>query len=126
MTTLILFALLGTAGYYRPQLQAPEPRRIASITYSPQSHKLTWVVERLSPQSSALSTQKYEIDLEAATMRFDGAARKFDPREAIAVLQYLAEMEEYAIASVVWWEEGKGEPLNQKAERGRQKAAGSP
>ena len=105
----------GVVGAGTLTLQAQEPkRRLESITWHADTHKLTWVVEHGTGAYQSFKGEgkkHYEIDLDAATMTFEGQTRTFTHEEATAVHAGMNTLVRYAIESVIWWEEGKGDPL---------------
>lgn len=92
-------------------------RRLESVTWNPVEHKLTWSVSEgkvdgrgaYEPNEKATT---YEIDMDDATMLFNGEGRRFSRSEATNVRTLMDLVAKYAAESTVWWEAGEGEPLN--------------
>jgi hypothetical protein len=104
------------------QQQDKQARRLESVTWHPVDHKLTWTVSKgvLNKSGKFEESEKsnYEIDMDAATMAFEGKERRFSKAEAVSVHQLMDMVAKYAAESTVWWIAGKGEPVD---EDGKQK-----
>ena len=91
--------------------------RLEAVTWNPVDHKLTWTVAKGNVDSNGKfqSTEKasYEINMDAATMRVAGKDRRFDRAEAVSVHALMDLVAKYAAESTVWWEAGKGQPVNE-------------
>jgi hypothetical protein len=90
------------------------PRRLESLTWNSVTHELTWDVSKgkkdgddYQPQA----TDHYAIDMDNATMTFNGKTRKFSTEEASNVGTLMDLISQYAVESTIWWEQGKGDPL---------------
>jgi len=120
-----LAALLVLAGQGCAQERPPQPkpdrapRRLESVTWNSVKHELSWVISKgqRDGQSGAykpLSTETYLINMDKATMSFNGETRGFSKQEAINVLALLDIVAKYAIESTIWWDRGYGQRLDEK------------
>ena len=91
-------------------------RRVEAITWSPVEHKLTWSVSEgvvgENGKFESKSKTSYEIDMDAATMTLKEEDRRFSKAEAVNVHALMDLVAKYAAESTVWWEAGKGEPVD--------------
>ncbi len=93
-------------------------RRLQSVTWDLQSHKLVWVVEKGVPQNGEFvpsSQERYEITPSDAMMAFGGEQRGFTEQEAAWLQHLLNVLTIYCAESVVWWNSGEGGPANAPA-----------
>lgn len=122
---ICLAVLWALAGQGCAQQRAPEakpdraPRRLESVTWNSVKRELSWVISKgeRDSQSGAykpLSTQTYLINMDRATMSFNGETRGFSKQEAINVLALLEIVAKYAIESTIWWDRGYGQRLDEK------------
>jgi len=89
-------------------------KKLGSVTWDLDSHKLVWVVQTgtiVNGQFSPTSEQRYEISPEEATMAATGEKRGFDDDEAASLQQLLDVLSLYCAQSVVWWDSGLGTPV---------------
>jgi hypothetical protein len=101
----------GDSGQAAPQM----PRRLESINWNPVKHELTWVVSRGQLAGSdykPLSTDNYLINMEDATMTYNGETRRFSKQEADNVQVLMDLLSKYAVDSTVWWDQGQGQPVD--------------
>lgn len=97
--------------------KARASRRLESVTWNSVKHQLTWVIEKgeraegssFRPNSQA----KYEINMDKATMTFNGESRGFSKEEAANVHMLMDLVSKYAIDSTVWWDQGQGMKLDE-------------
>jgi hypothetical protein len=98
-----------------PEKQPPEEvKRLGSLTWNPDSHKLIWVVQKGSMVNGEFvptGEQKYEITPDDAVMSVAQEQRGFDNDEATTLHHLLDVLSLYCAESVVWWEEGQGTPV---------------
>ena len=90
-------------------------RRLESITWDSVKHELKWDVSRGEKRSGGYephSSDRYEINMDKATMTFNGESRRFSEEEAGNVRVLLEFVSKYAVESTVWWENGEGEPVD--------------
>jgi hypothetical protein len=111
---LYLFAANSDAD----RLQQPDTpaKRIASVNWNIQSGKLEWVVQsgvehngQFVPSSKE---EHYQIAPEEAKMVFQGQQRGFTTQEADWLQSLLHVLTVYCAESTIWWEQGKGIPLD--------------
>ncbi len=107
-------------------LQAPDkkaalddhaPRRLESVTWNSVKHELTWVISKGEKQGAAykaLANDNYEINMDSATMTYNGQTRRFSKEEAANVHVLMDLISKYAVDSTVWWDDGQGDPVNGK------------
>ena len=87
-------------------------RRLESVTWNPVTQELTWVLSSGDLGSggySATKQESYVIRMDTATMKFQGADRPFDPKEAEQVGKLMDLICRYALESTIWWEHGGSE-----------------
>lgn len=90
-------------------------RRLESITWDSVKHELTWDVSRGERQGETYqpqTTDRYEINMDKATMTVNGESRRFSEEEAANVRKLMDFVSRYALESTVWWENGEGEPVD--------------
>ena len=91
--------------------QAAEPqfKRLASITYDLNTHKLTWIVEKgteVDGQFVAQSQGKYEVSPAEGFMAVNEEKRGIENEEAGALHDLLGVLSMYCVESTVWWDHG--------------------
>ena len=92
-----------------------EVKRLGSVTWNLDSHKLVWVVQKgamVNGEFVPASEQKYEISPDSAVMAVAEEMRGFDDNEAVSLHHLLDVLSLYCAESVVWWDEGQGAPLD--------------
>lgn len=97
-----------------PPSQGDELRRVKSITWDLNAHKLVWVVQKGSMVNGSFvmgTEQQYAIAPDDAAMVFSGEQRGFDGDEAASLQHLLDVLSLYCAESVVWWEQGQGAPM---------------
>ena len=90
-----------------------EVKRLGSVTWDLDSHKLVWVVQKgamVNGEFVPASEQKYEISPDKAAMMVAEEERGFDSDEAVSLHHLLDVLSLYCAESVVWWDEGQGTP----------------
>ena len=90
-------------------------RRLESITWDSVKHELTWDVSRGEKKGDAYqpnSKDRYEINMDNATMTVNGKSRRFSEDEATNVRTLMDFISRYALESTVWWEDGEGDPVD--------------
>jgi hypothetical protein len=117
---LLALSALGCAQERTPEARPDRsPRRLESVTWNSVKHELTWVIskgerDRQSGAYKPLSTQTYLINMDKATMTFNGETRGFSKQEAVNVLALLDIVAKYAIESTLWWDQGHGRRMDEK------------
>lgn len=92
-------------------------RRLESITWDSVKHQLTWDVSKGEKGGDAYQPQsrdRYEINMDNATMTVNGETRRFSANEAIHVRILMDFVSRYALESTMWWENGEGDPVDGK------------
>jgi hypothetical protein len=97
------------------QQDAPTVRRLESVSWSPVKHRLTWEISSDAEKTDsipAVKTDHYEIQMDDATMTYNGETRRFSENEALQVRAVMDVISKYAADSTLWWEEGQGDPVD--------------
>jgi hypothetical protein len=92
-----------------------EVKRLGSVTWDLESHKLVWVVQKGAMVNGAFvpsSEQRYAISPDQARMMVEQEERGFDGKEAVSLHRLLDVLSMYCAESVVWWDEGQGTPVD--------------
>ncbi len=123
-TALVLLLSFAAAGFAADPTPVKEPdaksanpeevKRLGSVTWDLNSHKLVWVVQKgkmVEGKFVGASEQRYEIAPDDAVMAFQDEARGFDGDEAVSLHHLLDVLSLYCAESVVWWDEGQGTPV---------------
>ncbi len=93
-------------------------KRLNSVTWNLETHKLVWVVQSGSEVDGkfvAGSSQKYEISPDDAVMAFSDEKRGFTEEEAQSLSRLLDVLSMYCAESVIWWDQGMGDPIDPNA-----------
>jgi hypothetical protein len=93
-------------------------RRLESVTWDSVKHELTWDVSRGEKSGDSYQPQakdRYEINMDSATMTVNGESRRFSEDEASNVRTLMNFISRYALESTVWWENGEGDPVDGSA-----------
>jgi hypothetical protein len=92
------------------------PRRLESVTWNSVDHKLTWVIstgeKKKGEPYKALQSESYDIDMDAAIMKFHGENRRFSSQEAESVHALMDLIAKYAVESTIWWDDGQGKKID--------------
>jgi hypothetical protein len=112
-TALILFISFGAISC--AQEKKPDAlKRLESVTWDLKNHKLVWVVQKGSEVNGkfvASSEDRYEISPDDAIMAFSEEKRGFTEQEAASLHKLLDTLSLYCAESVVWWDQGEGEKI---------------
>src|SRR3954468_51917 len=132
-TALVLFSLVAASfaqdfkanAVKEPDIRTStgEVKRLGSVTWDLDSHKLVWVVQKgamVNGEFVPASEQKYEISPDKAAMMVAEEERGFDGDEAVSLHHLLDVLSLYCAESVVWWDEGQGTPATTKQPTNRQ------
>jgi hypothetical protein len=90
----------------------PKPvvvKRLASVTWDLDTHKLVWVVQKgaeVNGEFVASSTDKYEVSPEEAFMASKDEKRGLGAEEAGSVVDLVNLLSLYCAQSTDWWEDG--------------------
>jgi hypothetical protein len=90
-------------------------RRLESVTWDSVKHQLAWDVSKGDKKDDAYQPQskdRYEINMDSATMTVNGESRRFSEDEAANVRVLMDFISRYALESTVWWENGEGDPVD--------------
>jgi len=90
-------------------------RRLESVTWDSVKHQLAWDVSKGEKKGESYQPQskdRYEINMDTATMTVNGETRRFSEEEASNVRTLMDFISRYALESTVWWENGEGDPVN--------------
>jgi hypothetical protein len=95
------------------------PRRLESVTWNSVKHQLTWVISKgeangkAAPEKTPEKGQdRYEINMDNATMTYNGEVRRFSKEEASNVHMLMDLISKYAVDSTIWWDQGQGQKLD--------------
>src|SRR3954447_1071196 len=94
-----------------------EVKRLGSVTWDLESHKLVWVVQKgsmVNGEFVATSEQRYAISPDQARMMVEEEERGFDGQEAVSLHRLLDVLSLYCAESVVWWDDGQGTPATSR------------
>ncbi|MGE5486817.1 MAG: hypothetical protein ACM3ZB_03230 [bacterium] len=96
--------------------QREKARRLETVTWNSVTHELTWTVstgEELNGRGYTPKMQdSYVINLDAATMTYNGESRRFSREEAANVQMIMDLISKYAVDSTLWWQQGHGVRLD--------------
>jgi hypothetical protein len=113
-----------------PEKQPPEEmKRLGSLTWNPDAHKLIWVVQKgamVNGEFVPSGEQQYEISPDEAVMSVAQEQRGFDNDEAATLHHLLDVLSLYCAESVVWWEEGQGTPVTPGTHPAKPATPGTP
>jgi hypothetical protein len=122
-TAFVLMLSFAAAGFSQDSKAAKEPemrmeagkngevKRLGSVTWDLENHKLVWTVQKGSMVNGAFqstSEEKYAISPDKARMMVADEERGFDGQEAMSLHRLLDVLSLYCAESVVWWDEGQG------------------
>jgi hypothetical protein len=111
-TALILIlscASLSLAQDTQPDPQPVAVKRLASVTWDLNTHKLVWVVQAGTVADGGfvpLASKRYEVSPEEAYMASKGEKRGLAEEEAGSVTDLLNLLSLYCAQSTDWWEHG--------------------
>lgn len=95
-----------------------QKKLIVSVTWDLKEHKLIWIVQNGSKgpdgKFEVKSTGHYEISPDEAIMSFANEKRRFTSEEAASLHKLLDTLTVYCAESVVWWDRGEGQKLDDK------------
>lgn len=112
-TALVMLLSLASLGMAQEQ-QPDVAKRLQSVTWDLNTHKLVWVVEtgkKVNGEFVADSSDKYEVSPDDAVMAFSNEKRAFGEDEAASLHHLLDVLSLYCAESVVWWDQGEGVPV---------------
>ncbi|MBM3774445.1 MAG: hypothetical protein FJW37_04700 [Acidobacteria bacterium] len=98
-----------------------DKKRIESVTWDLKEHRLIWVVQKgvegAGGQFTVKTTDRYEISPDDAIMYFANEKRGFTSEEAASLHKLLDTLSVYCAESVVWWDRGEGQRLDEHSEK---------
>jgi len=115
IATLIICGSFGFAqqateeNKQEPKSESPEIKRLSSVTWDLNTHKLVWTVEKgtiVDGEFVPATKVKYEVSPEQAFMAYAGEKRALGEDEASSLHELLNVLSLYCVESVVWWEQG--------------------
>ena len=113
---LILILFAGSFAWAQDK-DTESTKRLNSVTWDLNTHKLVWVVETGKEVNGAFvpaTSQKYEVSPDEAVMMFQDEARGFTADEAASLHHLLDVLSLYCAESTVWWDQGQGVPVDKK------------
>jgi hypothetical protein len=90
---------------------ARQLKKLGAVTWQPDTHKLTWVVQKgtiVDGEFVAVSEERYEVSPEEAFMALREERRGIDGEEAVSLHRLLDTLAMYCAQSVAWWDNGGG------------------
>jgi hypothetical protein len=126
-TALVLFCSFAAAAFAadpkpasvrNPTESSGQVKKLGSVTWDVEHHKLVWKVEKgsmVDGEFVASSEEQYEVSPDDAIMAKAEEQRGFSGDEAVALHRLLDTLSLYCAESVVWWDKGEGEPLQPRA-----------
>ncbi len=92
-----------------PASGSQEYKRLASVTWDLDTHKLVWVVQKgveVNGAFVAKTSDRYEVSPSEASMALKDLKRNIDGDEANSLHDLLSILTMYCVQSTVWWENG--------------------
>jgi hypothetical protein len=114
MRTAIVLLLSLAAISCAEDKKAPEQKRLESVTWDLNTHKLVWVVQHGTEQNGkfvSTGSDRYEISPDDAAMKFSNEKRGFTSEEAASLHKLLDTLSLYCAESVIWWDKGEGDKI---------------
>lgn len=115
MRTALVLLLSIAAVSCAQERKSDESKRLASVTWDLKAHKLIWEVQNgkeVDGEFQSSSSSRYEISPDDAVMQVLRERRGFTPAEAKSLHRLLDTLSLYCAESVVWWNQGQGEKLD--------------
>jgi len=109
MILLLSCAGLSLAQDSKPSSQPVVIKRLASVTWDLDTHKLVWVVQKgteVDGEFVALKSDKYEVSPELAVMASKDEKRGLGQEETGSVTDLVNLLSLYCAESTDWWEQG--------------------
>ena len=108
---LVSLAAMAVAQDSKPA----EMKKLATVTWDLDAHKLIWVVQKGTENSGKFEVSKedrYEITPDDAVMSYLQEKRGFTEDEATSLHHLLDVLSLYCAESTAWWDDGQGVPLD--------------
>jgi hypothetical protein len=128
-TALILMlscASLSLAQDPKPNSQPVVVKRLASVTWDLNTHKLVWMVQKgteVDGEFVPLASKRYEVSPEEAYMASKDEKRGLGEEEAGSVTDMVNLLSLYCAESTDWWEQGSPAASETAAPKSQQKGA---
>jgi hypothetical protein len=116
-TGVLIWAQDKPAEKAEPNKPADSVKRLDSVTWDLNTHKLVWVVQtgtQVGGEFIPSSSARYEVSPDEASMQFADEKRGFTAEEAASLHHLLDVLSLYCAESTVWWDQGKSDSLEQK------------
>ena len=113
MKTAIAFFVVLTGMAIADDSPAVQIKRLSSLTWDPQTGKLSWVVQTGTMGTAGFapsSEEQYEIAPKEAIMTSAGQQRGFTNQQAVLLENLLHALSRYCVASTIWWYRGENSP----------------
>ena len=97
-----------------PSKTAETVKRLDSVTWDLNTHKLVWVVQtgtQVNGEFVPSSSAKYEVSPQEASMMLADEKRPLSDEEAASLQHLLDVLSVYCAESTVWWDQGGGEGI---------------
>ena len=111
-TAIVICAVLASIAM-ADDSPAAKIKRLASVTWDPQTGKLSWVVQTGTEGTGSFassSEEHFEIAPKEATMTSAGQQRGFTNQEAEWLGNLLHALSTYCVASTIWWYRAENPP----------------
>jgi hypothetical protein len=111
-TALILVLSCASLSLAQDPKPSPQPavvKRLASVTWDLNTHKLVWVIQKGAEVDGAfvpLASDRYEVSPEEAFMASKNEKRGLGDEEAGSVIDLVNLLSLYCAESTDWWEQG--------------------
>ncbi len=111
-TALVLLLSCASLSLAQNSDATPKPvvvKRLASVTWDLDTHKLVWVVQKgaeVNGEFVLSSSEKYEVTPEEAVMASKDEKRGLGKEEASSVVDLVNLLSLYCAESTDWWESG--------------------
>ena len=117
MKTVIAFLVVLANVGVAEDSPAAQVKRLSSVTWDPQTGRLSWVVQGGVEGTGGFapsSEEHYEIAPNEAIMTSAGQKREFTNQEAKWLGDLLHALSTYCVASTIWWYRGENPPPDGK------------
>lgn len=117
MKTALLLTLSAVAVVWAQDKPADEAKRLESVTWDLNTHKLVWVVQtgkQVDGEFIPSSSARYEVSPDEASMHFAEETRGFTAEEAASLHHLLDVLSLYCAESTDWWDQGQGAPIDRR------------
>ena len=111
-TALIVMLSCASLSLAQDPKPSPQPvvvKRLASVTWDLNTHKLVWVVQKgteVDGEFVPLASKRYEVSPEEASMASKDEKRDLGEEEAGSVMDLVNLLGLYCAETTDWWEQG--------------------